>query len=313
MGQSPGESGISGRGGIPGRHNFLRQAAYGLAGLVAAWQARQSESAIVRGLTSNLAVLHGLPEGSPELERRVVNNLQNLLECYADLVLLAHSEPERIDAACAFDPEALKAIDGHLASGRGVLFVSPHMCSVDILLLALSKRYRDMQVLSMPGPGLNNRLMNHLRSRYGLRMTPISPASLREALRRLRRGGFVGIAADLPAPDGEPLIFLGRPCRLPLGFARLALSSGAAIMVGSSTRVGAGQLEGIGRELARPVDSGDPREDAIRWARAVVEVMEGYIRDRPSEWFMPQPLWPAKEAGPATPQCLKLTIGVIRG
>lgn len=289
------------------RHNFLRQAAYGLAGVLAERQVRQFDSPIVRGLSSNLAVLYGLREGSAELERCVMENLQNLLECYADLVMLAYSEPESIDAACAFDPATLKVIDGHLASGRGVLFVSPHMCSMDILLLALGKRYPDMQVLSKPDPGLNNRLMTHLRSRHGLRMTPISPASLREALRRLRSGGLVGIAADVPAPDGTQLFFLRRPCYLSPGFARLALASGASIVVGTSRRVGVGQFEGVGDESPPPRNTGHPREDAIRWAQNIIEVVEGYILDRPSEWFLPLSLWPAQELDPVISLRLKLT------
>lgn len=304
-------SGVASGTRIPGRsanrNEFLRQASYGLAGALAEWQARQSDSPIVRGLGSNLAVLYGLPEGSAALERQVNKNLQNLLECYADLLQLALREPDTIDAACALAPEALKIIDGHLASGRGVLFVSPHMCSMDILLLALSKRYRDMQVLSKASPGLNTRVINHLRSRYGLRMTPISPASLRDALRRLRSGGLVGIAADLPAPDSAPLFFLGMPCYLPLGFARLALASDASIVVGTSRRVGVGQFEGLGHESPPPRNTGHPREDAIRWAQAVIEVVEGYILDRPSEWFMPLPLWPAQELDPVVSQRLKLT------
>jgi len=304
MGHFRAESGTS----RPSRgHNFLRHASYPLAGAVAEWQARQSDSAIVRGLSANLAVLYGLAEGSAELERQVTKNLQNLLKCYADLLQLALGEPETIDAACTLAPEALKIIDGHLTAGRGVLFVSPHMCSLDVLLLALSKRYRDMQVLSKASPGLNTRVINHLRSRYGLRMTPISPVSLREALRRLRSGGLVGIAADLPAPDSAPLFFLGRPCYLPLGFARLALASGASIVVGTSRRVGAGQFEGLGKELPPPRSTGQLREDAIRWAQAVIEVVEGYILDRPSEWFMPLPLWPAQELDPVISQRLMLT------
>jgi lauroyl/myristoyl acyltransferase len=240
-----------------------------------------------QGLRSNLAVVHGLPQESQDLESRVIENLHNAFVCYVDFFIIACRGPEAIDAACDLDPDSLRLIRNNLEQGKGVVLVAPHSSSLDIFMLAISRRFPDIQALTLGQPPWNTRIMNRLRGKYGMQLTPITSSSLRTAVRRLRRGGIVGIAADVPTPYGARLNLFGRPCQLPIGHTRLAAATNSAIVVGVSRRLGPGQYGGLGIE----VSPGDGDEED--WAASILEVLEQHIMARPQEWFMPPPLWPS--------------------
>ena len=267
--------------------NWIRRVAYALVSALASALARfLVRRGHFQGLRSNLAVIYGLPQNSPDLEEQVIENLRNAFVCYVHFFIIACKGPEAIDAACDLDPDSLRLIENHLEQGKGVVLVAAHSSSLDIFMLAMSRHFPGMQALTLPQPPLNTRIMNRLRSKYGIQLTPISSASLRTAVRNLREGGIVGIAADVPTAYGAQLNLFGRPCMLPIGHTRLAAATNSAIVVGISQRVGPGKYRGFGIEVQ---PNGNDEED---WAAATIEVLEEHIMARPQEWFMPPPLWP---------------------
>ena len=105
------------------------------------------------------------------------------------------------------------------------------------------------------------------------------------------------MAADVPTTDGVWMEFLGRPCRLGIAHTRLALATGAAMVVACLRQRTEAGLEGSGKLCPAPQPSRGRRADAEKWAMQVVELLERQIAERPSEWYMPVPLW--EEAAPA--------------
>jgi lauroyl/myristoyl acyltransferase len=139
--------------------------------------------------------------------------------------------------------------------------------------------------------------MNDLRRAHGIDITPISTATLRRAIRTLRAGGIVAIAADLPAraaADGAELTFFGRRTHLLVGHARLALCTGSQMVVGASVRVGRDAYRAEMAVVPQLSPSGDRDRDQTAWAQASVAMLERFIRQAPEQWLMPQPVW----AGP---------------
>ena len=265
-----------------------------------------------QGLRSNLAVVHRLPQESAALDERVIENLRNAFVSYVEFFIIACRGPDAIDAACEIDPAALNLINEHQANGKGVVLVAAHSCSMDIFMLAMSRYFPGMQALTLPQPPLNTRIMNRLRGKYGIELNPISSATLRTAVRHLRTGGIVAIAADVPTQYGVQLNLFGKPCQLPIGHTRLAGATNSAIVVGVAQRLGSGQYRGFGIEV--PPGPGDEED----WAAAVLEVLEQFIMERPQEWFMPPPLWPSPPV-PEAPLLFQhrlppaLTSRLIRG
>jgi lauroyl/myristoyl acyltransferase len=133
--------------------------------------------------------------------------------------------------------------------------------------------------------------MNEIRTKFGVRVTPISVQALREAVHRLKSGGVVVIAADVPVESGAEMIFFRRKTRLPIGHARLASKTGAKMIVGTSTRLANGLYKALGVQVHEPKTTGDPDKDILRWAQQSLFLLEGYLRERPHEWFMPIALW----------------------
>lgn len=269
--------------------NITRKVTYPLAASLARAIVRRGQFS---GLRANLAVIHDLPLESSVLEQKLVENIHNAFVCYVDFFIIACRGPEAIEAACELDPESVATIERHLNAGRGVVLVAAHMSSLDVFMLAMSKRFPEMQALTMPSPPLNTRLMNRLRRKYGMVLSPISPTSLRSAIRHLRSGGIVGIAADVPTPHGAERNLFGKPCKLPMGHTRLANATGSALVVGVSRRVGPGKYYGFGTEI--PTERGEEDD----WAESTLQMLEAHIEAQADEWFMPPPLWDRAQPAP---------------
>lgn len=254
---------------------------------------RRPDQPFIQGLRANLAVLHGMPTWDPIVDAALRELLRNMARSYVDLFRAVHGNPEQIYAACRFDPATVEAIEACRAEGQGLVLVGAHMCSFDILLLALRQLFPSVQALTQADPQGSSAIMNDIRQRFGIEVTPISCQALRQAVERLRNGGVVAVAVDVPVaePSGEMLTFFGRETLLPVGHARLALDTGAQMVVGVSHCIGAGQYRAEMALAPRPPSTGNKRQDSIRWAQAVLTTLEGFLRRWPDQWLMPKRLW----------------------
>jgi KDO2-lipid IV(A) lauroyltransferase len=127
-------------------------------------------------------------------------------------------------------------LGGALDEGRGVVFASAHLgpwervaatlVDAGIPLTAIAREAYDPRL---------TRIYERLRGGRGVRVVwRSSPHAGSALLRTLRRGGLLGVPMDLASrvPSIEAP-FLGRPAPTPVGPARLALRTGAAVVVGT--------------------------------------------------------------------------------
>lgn len=243
-------------------------------------------------LRGNIAVVHGLPEDHPDIDRAIAKVISNAVRGYVDLFRVLRGSPEEIDATITFDRILFRVIEEGLENGQGFVLVGAHTCSFDLLLLALRRQIPSVQALTNAKPVGSSRIMNNLRLKYGLEVTPISTRALRQAVDRLTEGGVVAIAADMPTAESEDLLFFGRKSYLSVGHARLALSTGSKIVVGFSHSIGEGLYRATGAISSPQKVTGDKHIDAIQWAQDSLLIMEGFIRKWPYEWLMPISVWP---------------------
>jgi lauroyl/myristoyl acyltransferase len=260
---------------------------------LSAYLSRRDDLPFVRALLANQAVVHGLPEGHPRVRRAVARLLENTIAAYADLFRMVQCGAGEERVVCEIDPQLRQAIEGCLSSGQGLILVGAHMCSFDILLLGLRQILPEVQILSNADPQGSSQFMNRLRTEQGLLVTPLSVGSIRQAVERLRQGGIVAIAADIPVDSGELLTFFGRASQLPVGHTRLALGTGARVLVGVSHQVAEGTYRAEVALAPQPESSGDRKQDVVRWAQSSLHLLEGFIRRWPQEWLMPLPVWAA--------------------
>ncbi len=279
-----------------------RPTAYALGDRLFEGIARRPKVDFMRGLRINLAVAHDRPLDDPEIARVVLRLFRHTSRSYIDFARAAAAGPAAVAAKCRLSPRLYALLEQAAITERGLVVVGAHTCSFDFLLIALSRWCPDLLALTQARPTGSSILMNNLRRRLGLQLAPISPASLRDALTLLRRGGIVGIAADVPVRDGEELGFFSRPAHLSTGYARLALAAGTDVVVGICHRAGQDDYEIVGERVPPPGEPQSRRGAAHNWAQACLARLEGLLQRWPDEWLMPEPLWDAGAVpGASTP------------
>lgn len=137
------------------------------------------------------------------------------------------------------------------------------------------------------------KIQNDIRSQTGLILTPISPEVLRQAIENMRSGGFVITAVDRPIlRKTQKMDFFGHPSPLPAGHIRMAIKAEVPIIV-VAAEMQTDHLYHI--NISDPIElihNSDPDEEIRVNGEAVLRVIEGYIRQAPSQWLMYYPVWP---------------------
>lgn len=197
--------------------------------------------------------------------------------------------------------EGLENLQTALAAGKGVIAVSGHFGSLE--LMATSFRLFDIHPTLLVAP-MKNPLASHFfreqRLAYGVDVIEVGPG-LRDAFRVLRRGGLLCLAADQDAGrHGAFIDFFGRPASTPTGAIELAMRTGAPVIFGLCFREGLDHH----RVVIRPpvvVDAADPTERVIheQLERLTAWLEEG-IRERPDHWFWLHRRWKTRPSGVGT-------------
>lgn len=165
--------------------------------------------------------------------------------------------------------------------GRGVLFVSAHLGPWERVAATLVAHGFPLVTIARESydPRLTS-LYDRLRGARGVRsIYRGAPGAGLRMLRTLREGGVLGAPMDLrssvPSID---VPFLGVDASTPVGPARLALASGAAVVVGTA----APPLEEPALTTRRVVLSGTDDERSL--TARINEELSGRIRALPEAW-----------------------------
>jgi len=210
---------------------------------------------------------------------------------------------EKLLKLVEFSEQARDITRSLLEQKIGSVIVFPHLGSFDLGGLATAAFLPDLQVLTLPDPPPGFEMVNEIRKTHGTEVTPLSPTALRQAIKRLRRGGTVSIAGDRPVSDlDEPVPFFGRPARVPSGHVRLALKTNAVIV--PAYCILCPDRKHYQMRFEEPMEmirTGDREQDVQVNMRRVLDALEGIIRRWPGQWQMFVPVWPKLlEAGNET-------------
>lgn len=265
--------------------------ALGLADILARRAVAQVDAPAIRALRHNQAVVRGLPVEDPALDQAVFRVMQITARGYVYLFKNIDKSVESRRELCAIDQAAIDAILPQHLEGRGAFVVSFHMAGFDQVVVTLGTYGFPMMGLSYADPTAIYKFQNQVRVNFGVNMEAITPQSLRHALRYLRQGNVVMTACDRPDPNGEELVFFGRPARLPVGHARLALRARVPMVVAVTTMVGEGKYRAQLLEVFELQPTGDEAHDSIVLAQRVISTFETHLRRHPDEWLMFFPVW----------------------
>lgn len=182
---------------------------------------------------------------------------------------------------------ATEPLRRELAQGRSVIVVTPHFGNWDLGAAVTATCGRPVHaVADQFGPPAVDQLVRSAREKLGVKVIPSGPSSAREALRALRRGEVLCLAADIDKTgSGVGVTFLGRPVFLPAGPATLAIRTGASVIPGYVRRLPAGGYEAaLLAPLPQPTD-GPTEQRVAELTQLIADAFEEMIRLDPSQWF----------------------------
>lgn len=184
--------------------------------------------------------------------------------------------------------QGVEHLEAALALGKGVVFMTPHVGSFEVVPQAhaarFSEKYGAMTILYKPSKfAWLDDLLKAARSAPGLEAAPTTTGGVRMILKSLKQGRVVGMLPDQVPGEGQGVWapFFGRPAYTMTLALRLARQSGAPMLVALGDRLpwGRGYVIHV-HPLHLPLDQGDTVA-----AAALNAAMEDLIHQRPGMYL----------------------------
>jgi lauroyl/myristoyl acyltransferase len=230
------------------------------------------------------------PEARAALARSIFRTLGRNLTDTVALLDPTEAPSRTLGITC----ESREVLDAALGEGRGVIYATCHLgpwermaallAALGYPITALARRSYDPRLENLIYPGL--RTARNIETIHRG-----SPSAAVAIVRALRRGRVLGVLVDLPGrnrPEGEegkmprratsPVTWLGRPSSIPLGPARLALRTGAPIVIGTPAPGGAK----LWLRIARLSTEGCADETEL--CQRIADALSERIRALPEHW-----------------------------
>lgn len=245
-------------------------------------------------IARHLEEAFGNKKSADEIDKLGKGAFVNLAKSAIDVLWFPKLNRKRIEGLVYLERGTGK-IDQALARGNGAIVLTGHIGNWE--LLASYFRF-----LGYPGCLVGrriyyepfNRLLVSLRKK-ALVSTIYRDESPRTILEELRANHVVGMSADQDIDSVESMFipFLGKPAWTPIGPAKIALASGAAIVPAFMIHSGLRYRLFIEDPIWPPET--DSKEEAIRvMTEAWSQVVERYIRLYPDQWVWMHNRWKTK-------------------
>lgn len=243
---------------------------------------------------ANYAILLADHPRAPRVRATARRSFRNYGKYLFDFFRLPALDPDRLEAGVV--SEGWEYLDAALAEGQGAIIVTPHFGNWDFAGTLMAIRgYPISAVADTFSPPAVDRLVRRTRECMGLGVIPLSGSgSLRQIQRALRRNQVVALVCDRPQRDGAvEVAFFGSRAWLPTGPARMALRSGAPILLGYVLRRPGDHSYYGGIEPAIPfTPTGNVQADVQALTQAIATRLEGLLRRHPDQWYMFRQMWP---------------------
>ena len=240
---------------------------------------------------------HLAPDRSAAEQRAIARRLfRNLFEAASDLFRLPVMGREGLLELVAC--EGLDGFRAALAGGRGVIVATGHLGAYELgAAWVAAMGFPVHAMVEDLDPEANAALATYRRA-TGLHLVGRNTGT-RVLYRLLREGQVILLAADrvvgAGAHEGMRVPFGDASRSVPMGPAVLAIATGAPIVVASIVRGEPGGTRYVVR-MEAPIDPTGRDRDAL--AREVAARLDTLTRAHPDQWFVFQPEWLPRDAGP---------------
>jgi KDO2-lipid IV(A) lauroyltransferase len=255
------------------------------------------------GSTRRLALQHlalAFPEKTEAERAEIARRMFVHLGMSAMEVTSIRSFADRIDQYMVMEGREL--IQGGLARGKGIVFVTGHLGNWELMARAVARVGAPVSAVAKRGG--DARLMGLIEGwRQDGAVTTLwreDASTARSLLRVFKENKVLGILVDQDTNvQGLWVPFFGRPAWSPRAPADLALRTGAPILVGTSHRKSERPGDGLHFEVTEvPYDPkpADKEAEVLRITAACQAVLEEAIRRYPADWVWMHQRWKTQPA-----------------
>ncbi|PRX46170.1 KDO2-lipid IV(A) lauroyltransferase [Prauserella shujinwangii] len=242
----------------------------------------------VRQLRRNLARV--VPQaGTEELDDLTRRALRSYARYWQEAFRLPAMDLGAVRREADRSITGVENLDAALAEGNGAVVALPHSGNWDVAgvwLVGHSGSFTTVAERVEPA-SLYRRFVAY-RESLGFEVVPADGGgAFRTLLRRLRENRVVCLVADRDlTASGIPVTFFGAEARMPGGAARLAASTGAALLP-----VGCWFTDGGWGLRVHPRIRVNARAEVPAATQALADVFAGDIAAHPADWHMLQRFW----------------------
>jgi len=235
---------------------------------------------------SNLALANDLALSQKQLVHYAKKSFQNLAINCLEYPKLAREKNFSRVIQCE-NPEIADEI---YKKGQGIIFFCGHQSNWEVLFLDGTTRMSGIAIgKSIKNKRLYNWILSMREKNGGKIVAPRN--AVKEGLRALRKGTFIGIVGDQGMPDsGYSFPFLGRRAWTSTAPALLAYKTNCPIIFAATRRVKSGYriryFDPIWPDLTQPVE-----HEVIRMMDKTLTLLQESIKRSPGEWLWQHNRW----------------------
>jgi KDO2-lipid IV(A) lauroyltransferase len=243
----------------------------------------------VRQLRRNLARV--VPQADDvELEELTRRALRSYARYWLETFRLPSMDHAEVSRKVAQSITGVENLDAALAEGNGAVMALPHTGNWDAAGVWLADYLGGFTTVveRVKPESLYNRFVAY-RESLGFEIVPLtgSSSAMRVLLKRLRENKAICLVGDRDLTNsGIPVKFFGEQTRMPGGPARLAATTGAALIP-----AGCWFTEDGWQIRLHPRIRVNAREEVPAATQALADIFAGDIAAHPADWHMLQKFW----------------------
>jgi lauroyl/myristoyl acyltransferase len=182
-------------------------------------------------------------------------------------------------------------LDRARSYGKGLILGTLHYSNWDIAGITISghmKGKTEVWAIADDLGGGYNRFIQESRGAYGINIV-LPNKNLKDAYKCLQNNGILNVLVDRPVPrtdkSGAEVEFFGKKIYIATAAARMAIKSGAKIIIGCLTRENDTMYGDPGAILEYSL-TGDYEKDAQIITQEIMKEAEKIITRHPEDWYM---------------------------
>jgi len=253
---------------------------------------KEKRDNVYRNYSLILAKKYGRPATDAEIKKVMNDNFYNY--GMFNVEFLCINKIVRMSALPEIkNPERIE--DG-LKPGKGLMICTLHFSNWDAAGTIISGHYkgiREVWAIADDLGGGYSKFVQESRGHYGIHVV-LPNKNLKDAYICLQNGGILNVLVDRPLPrtdkSGVEVDFFGKKAYVATAAARIALKTGANMLVGYAVRDG-NSFYGQPGELIKYTPTGDKEKDVQLVTQALLTEAEKLIMAHPEQWYMFRDFW----------------------